>query len=266
MKKLAVVTVTYNAEQYIDITIKSVLRQSFNDYEYIIIDGKSTDKTVEKAKVYKKYFSERNINMVIISQPDKGVFDAMNLSLNYVNAEYIIFLNAGDFFADSEIINSIFNTGKYLDFDIAYGNYYAYRGNKRKKYIAKPVENLKSGMISSHQAFFTKAELLRHRNFDISYEMASDYDFFADMYLRGISFKKIDKEIVYFDIYGNSYKGAKKTHLEVMDIQKKHGFIDDKTYRKNLYMAELIGWKKKMIQKLPNFIRFHSYETFEVNI
>ena len=93
---ITIVTITYNAEKELPDTIKSVMEQTFHDYEHLIIDGASTDHTLEIAR--------RNPEARIISERDKGLYDAMNKGLAYARGEYILFLNAGDTFRTPDIL------------------------------------------------------------------------------------------------------------------------------------------------------------------
>ena len=102
MKKITVVTVCFNCVGIIEQTIKSVISQDYPELEYIIIDGASQDGTLNIVYKYQNYITK------ILSEPDKGIFDAMNKSLNYVTGKYILFMNAGDTFANEHIVSDIF--------------------------------------------------------------------------------------------------------------------------------------------------------------
>ena len=112
--KITVVTVCLNAEKTIQNTIESVLNQTYQDIEYIIMDGKSTDKTVE---IVEKYKNDSKINF--ISEKDNGLYKAMNKATKISSGEYIVFLNSGDTFCDNTVIADLV---PYLHADIVYGN------------------------------------------------------------------------------------------------------------------------------------------------
>lgn len=102
--KLSIITVCYNAENEIARTIESVLKQTFNDFEYIIVDGSSTDSTLNIVNSYKSSIQQ------IISEPDKGIYDAMNKGIKMANGEWVIMMNAGDQFASNTVLDEIFSS------------------------------------------------------------------------------------------------------------------------------------------------------------
>lgn len=228
MLSVAVVTVTYNAEAGLRKTIDSVLAQSYGKLEYWIMDGESSDATIAIAEGYKSEFEKKKIPYQIISQADNGIFDAMNRSLSFIHSDYVIFLNAEDFFASGEVIESIFRNRLHTNSDVIYGNYYAYSKNKRKRYVSRSASELPKHMICTHQAIFTKTALLRERNYDIQYKMTADYDFYLYMYLQRKVFEKIDIEIVYFDIAGASQRNAKLAQMERVRLLIENGCIDSR--------------------------------------
>ena len=114
-QKITVVTVCYNAVKEIEKTIQSVISQTYDNVEYIIVDGGSTDGTLD---IIRKY-SSRITRWV--SEPDKGIFDAMNKSAHMATGEYINFMNAGDLFFDEKVLSDIF-AGRSYDEDVLYGS------------------------------------------------------------------------------------------------------------------------------------------------
>lgn len=100
--KVSVITICFNAEKEIQRTIKSVVNQTFEDFEYIIIDGNSSDNTLAVIKSYKSRIQQ------LISEPDDGIYDAMNKGVRFAKGEWLIFMNAGDCFADNNVLQNIF--------------------------------------------------------------------------------------------------------------------------------------------------------------
>ena len=115
---ISVVTICYNAKNDLEKTILSVLSQTYQDIEYIIIDGGSTDGTVD---IIHKY-SERLFYW--ISEPDKGIYDAMNKGMDRATGSWINFMNAGDTFCDNEVIKNIFGYNDLSDYSVFYGDCY----------------------------------------------------------------------------------------------------------------------------------------------
>jgi glycosyltransferase involved in cell wall biosynthesis len=182
--KISVVTVCYNAEKLIEETILSVINQTYSDIEYIIIDGASTDDTMNIVNKYRDRIA------IIVSEPDKGIFDAMNKSLAYINGQYVIFMNAGDKFYDKHIVSKAFdNIDK--DYDLVYGDvvWQTAHGYMYKK--ASPVYLInnvsKKDLIYksqgiSHQALFTNSCILKKIKFDLKYPIGADYDTTAKIF------------------------------------------------------------------------------------
>lgn len=104
--QITVITICYNAGKEIERTMKSVLEQTFDDYEYIIVDGKSTDETLEIAKRVLSDYPEKDVK--IISEPDKGIYDAMNKGIKMASGEWLCMMNAGDRFASDNVLSAVF--------------------------------------------------------------------------------------------------------------------------------------------------------------
>ncbi len=168
MKKLTVITVTYNCEDLILATINSVLMQtSIEDIEYIIIDGDSSDNTVDIAK--------KNDGIFVISEPDEGIYDAMNKGVSLATSPYCIFLNAGDVFANKFIVNDIINIASRNTGNIIIGHH----GILGREAICQPrlsEKVSKSYMNFCHQAIVMPRSLLLMYPFNVKYRLASDFD------------------------------------------------------------------------------------------
>lgn len=260
MIKVSVVTVTYNAEKYISRTIESVLIQDYPQLEYIIVDGKSLDNTIKIIEKYNDLFVDKGIKFRYISEKDNGIFDAMNKSLSLLESDYVLFLNAGDYLVDGKTIKKVFMKIFDCNADIIYGNYYVYSKNKRKKIISEPTMELSKKMICTHQAIFTKICCLKERPYNTNYKMAADYDFYLEMFKKGKIFLKVDIPIVYFDIAGVSQTMAEITQNEKISIQLQQGCISKLEYDNRKKKVKFICYRKKLIQLLPDFIRFYSYD------
>jgi len=173
----SVITVTYNAEKWLENTINSIISQTYDRIEYIIIDGKSTDKTVEIIEKHAAKITSW------ISEPDKGLYDAMNKGLKKATGDYIWFINAGDkiYATDTvqKIVNSIGEEDKLPD--IVYGetaiinNKQEFTGMRRLKAPEKLTwKSFKMGMLVSHQSFIVKHNIAPFFNTD--YRFSADFD------------------------------------------------------------------------------------------
>ncbi len=175
--KISIITTTFNSATYLEDCIKSVLKQDYKDIEYIIIDGKSTDDTIKIANQYK---SEINI---LISEPDNGIYDALNKGVALATGEVIGIMHSDDFFADETILNKVSTLFKQTNTDVLYGNLdYVNRGNPKKiirKWRSKKYkENLFSwGWMPAHPTFYAKRDLfVKFGNYNLQYKSAADYD------------------------------------------------------------------------------------------
>jgi glycosyltransferase involved in cell wall biosynthesis len=170
---ISIVTVTYNADQLLERTLKSVFDQTYKAIEYIIVDGASTDKTMEIVA------RNRNRFATVISERDKGIYDAMNKGLNEATGEYLLFLNAGDELFDTSTLEKVFSSAQAAD--VYYGNTMIVdeKGNELGSRRLAPPENLnwkslQFGMCVSHQSFIAKRSLAGEYNLD--YRISADID------------------------------------------------------------------------------------------
>lgn len=173
-KVISIVTISYNCEKSIQRTINSVINQTYKGFEYIIIDGASTDQTVEVIKSNEEFID------FWVSEPDKGIYDAMAKGLHYATGEWIIFMNAGDCFASLDVLMSIFGDTKkdYSCYSVIYGDMMADRGLSTEIIKARPFflnKSMLPAMGFSHQSVFIRTELAKKIGFDPTYIVAADY-------------------------------------------------------------------------------------------
>ena len=177
--KVSVVTVCYNSQDTIAQTIESVLSQTCDEYEYIIIDGASTDATRD---IIAKYNADGRIRLV--SEPDNGLYDAMNKGHSLAEGEYIIYMNSGDTFADTDVLKDMI---PYLDghAELVYGNVIRIKEGGRilERYPGKhrPLILLAQGKMMCHQSIFTRCDIMKQYGFDMKYSITADYDFLMRM-------------------------------------------------------------------------------------
>lgn len=187
--KISIITVCYNAEESINDTILSVINQGYKNYEYIIVDGQSTDKTLEIIDKYRSYITK------LVSDKDQGIYDAMNKGLELVSddSDFILFLNSGDILCDN-ILSDIFEEGLEEYNCNLYGNFLY---GEEEKIIP---DNLNWFFLSRHtichQAIFFNTRLHKNYKYNLNYKICADYEVILRMYLNGIKFIKIPKPIV----------------------------------------------------------------------
>ena len=176
--KFSIITVTYNAEKVLEDTIQSVIFQTYRNVEYIIVDGASKDHTLG---IVNKYHNRIN---KVISEPDKGLYDAMNKGIQLATGDYLCFLNAGDKFHDSETLQKIVHTLKGQELpDVIYGETAIVDEEGHflhMRRLSAPAhlnwKSFKQGMLVCHQAFFANRELAINHLYDLQYRFSADFD------------------------------------------------------------------------------------------
>lgn len=197
--KVSIVTISYNAEKEIERTLNSVISQTYDNIQYVIIDGESTDDTLNIIKKYKD-----KIN-VIISEPDKGIYNAMNKSLDYCDGEWVIFMNAGDCFVDTHVLSEIFNNRNLDDFAVIFGFTLTSKGlMPLKPFVCKAGRTLQMGFC--HQSSLVRRNIIKKFRFDERYKIAADYNLMFRIWNAGYHFYNSGITIAYFDTSGLSSK------------------------------------------------------------
>jgi glycosyltransferase involved in cell wall biosynthesis len=219
--KISIITVVYNAEKFIEETINSVISQSYENIEFLIVDGKSTDKTLE---IIDKY---RNDISAVISESDSGIYDAMNKGMGLASGDFVTFLNAGDSYVDKETVKNIFEkVGD--DIDVVYGDYIAILNDKEVYKKARPFirESLYKYVTATvcHQAIFVKREI--SPNYNLSYILKGELDwYFNILKAKPIKFEYISVPVVFYKRGG---VGEQKYFLnlkEIMGVIYKNGGV-----------------------------------------
>lgn len=223
MKKLSIITITYNAEKTLERTLKSVHEQTYENIEHIIIDGKSTDNTLD---LIRKYGNEK---MRWISEPDKGIYDAMNKGIAMAKGDYICFINAGDTFYATNTVESIFYSANSLSKlpDIIYGETAIVDINNTFLHMRrlKAPESLtwksfKKGMLVCHQAFIVRKELVEEYNTE--YRFSSDVDWCIRMMKKSNIIHNTKEILINYLNEGVTTANRKKSLIERYKIMANH--------------------------------------------
>ena len=225
--KISIITISYNAQRMIDETIRSVLEQTFTDYEYIFIDGKSNDGTVETICSYLEHFEAKGVSYRVVSEPDKGIYDAMNKGVALASGQWVLMLNAGDVLAH-ECVLEVFFKDKDYSADIVYGDvvnkFVSGKNTFYKRSSPLSLEKIKEGMIFCHQCVFVRNKVLKKYSFDTQYKIVADYDSFVRAYLDHVSFQYVNKVVAVYDCAGLSTANIKEALAETMLIKRRAGF------------------------------------------
>ena len=175
--KFSVITVCYNAQATIEDTIQSVIAQTYHHVEYIIVDGASKDRTLSIINRYRDRIA------TVVSEPDKGLYDAMNKGLRLATGDYVCFLNAGDSFHEDDTLQQMVHTLRELTElpDVLYGETELVDAEGhfvRMRRLQAPEHltwhSFRHGMLVCHQAFFAKRTLAEP--YDLSYRFSADFD------------------------------------------------------------------------------------------
>ena len=201
---ISVVTVVYNGEEHLEQTILSVLEQDYDNVDYIIVDGGSTDSTLDIIKKYEDAID------YWVSEPDKGIYNAMNKGVALCTGNYIGFINAGDFYNNNNIINDIVNIVNKENSDYIFGNIYAFSSGNISKVIKPTMDKYKVDMPFGHPSLFVRRSIMLKFGFSEKYKIVSDYDFVLKLVKKQYSYSYIDKIITQFRLDGisstNSYE------------------------------------------------------------
>jgi glycosyltransferase involved in cell wall biosynthesis len=243
--KISLVTVVYNAQDTIARCIESVINQKKIDLEYIIIDGGSTDNTLQIIAQYKSAIS------FFISEPDKGIYDAMNKGIKRAIGDIVGILNADDHFADDTVLHSVTQVFTNSEIDVLYGNLNFVDANDKivRKWRSKKCGNnsFNRGFMPPHPTFYAKRQLFEKLGFyNIEYGSAADYELMVRfMHRNKVRSFYLDKIMVIMRTGGVSNKNL-KNRLQAW----KH---DLRAMRENEIAFPLFAMLLKPLQKIDQF-------------
>lgn len=240
---VSIITVVYNAADTIARTIESVLNQTYNNIEYIVIDGASTDKTLDIIKSYHDIFNSRQgRTLKIISQPDNGMYDALNKGAKLVHGEIVGQINADDWY-ELCAVEKMVNLYKKKKYDVAWGSIIIHRPG------GNIIKHAKTGVIWSttgfcHPAMFSKRIVLIDNPYPLE-SMADDFDYITRIYRNGYKIVTIDEIISNYTFGG---MGSKKT---VKDVKKRiHNSYS--IYRK--YGMSRLYWFHRVFIEITKYV------------
>lgn len=231
-KILTIVTVCFNSEKKLDRCMKSVVSQLTPEVEYLIIDGASTDRTME---IVQK--NANNDNVRYVSEKDNGIYDAMNKGIRNANGQWIWFINSDDYISEG-LINVILSAVHInTNADCIYGNMEYIRNIEEKQYLElkiapENIDHIKFDMIIGHPSSICRVSSLQEiGGFDTNFKIAADWDLFLRMFNKGLKFVHVDKTFSRF--YNGGASSASHTHERHL-VRKKN-----KSYKViDLYMIK----------------------------
>lgn len=222
----SIITVCYNSEKTIERTIRSVLEQSCRDYEYILVDGASSDRTLEIIHQYEPLFQGK---MKLISEPDKGIYDAMNKGIRAASGELIGIVNSDDYY-EKDALEKIANAYAGYEYSIIYGMLRTIEDGKEVMVYLKNHEFLEKDMITHPTCFVTKKIYERFGGYSLKYPYSADYEFMLRI--------KREKEVRFIQVYSiisnfsmDGASGSTRAYRDTLKLQHEYGLIKDKEYR-----------------------------------
>ncbi|MDR0573685.1 MAG: glycosyltransferase [Tannerella sp.] len=223
----SVITVTYNAEKVLEKTLLSVLNQSYKHIEYLIVDGASSDKTTAMATRYKTLATDLD-GFEIVSEPDNGLYDAMNKGLKKATGDYVWFLNAGDMLKTTDTVENIASVCNQMKMpDIIYGetdlldsesNVFAERRLKAPGRLT--WKSFCMGMLVSHQAFIAKRKIAPE--YDLKYRFSADFDWCIRCMKKTDSIVNSGMRLVNYQYEGTTTANRKASLKERYEIMCKY--------------------------------------------
>ncbi|URM33463.1 glycosyltransferase [Cytobacillus firmus] len=212
--KISIITACYNSEKTIEQTIQSVLNQTYENIEYIIVDGASTDGTMEIVKKYHDRIS------LVVSEKDSGVYDAFNKGVQYACGDYILFLNSDDYLIENTVLKYVANQIELRSNPIGvYGDIYI--KNETTGFIRRlgqqiDLSNIKNGKMPPHPAtFLQKSVITEFEGFNLNYQIAADFELLTKIFM------KYEKDIYHIPILVSVFRlGGLSSNIKTLQIVK----------------------------------------------
>ena len=216
---ISVVTINRNMREGLETTLKSVIAQTYENLEFLVIDGGSDDGSAE---LIRRFASEIDY---WVSEPDGGIYDAMNKGVRAATGEWVIFMNAGDRFHDNGAVADVFGES-HSDADLVYGHSVCWYPREKIERVVpgEPATVLPLRVNCSHQSLFARRSLLAERPFSLDL-IASDYEFLVRMYVAGRRFKGIDRVVGVNSNGGISDVRRLRSLTERLKIATGHGLM-----------------------------------------
>lgn len=254
--RVSIITVCFNSEDYILSTIESVLSQDYLDIEYIVVDGNSTDGTVEIIKSFGNKISRW------ISEPDLGIYDAMNKGINLATGDIIGIVNSDDFFHRNDSISKVVETLKNFPVQSVFADIIFVRRDNPEKVVRyfssqnfKPWK-MRFGFMPAHPTFFTyKTNFTKYGSYDSSFEIGADFELLLRfLYKNSISYKYIPIDLMKMRTGGVSTKSLISTLI--INQENLRAFKINKYYTNYVFLFS--RYFIKVFHYLPSFISYQS--------
>jgi len=221
---VSVITPTLNCEQFLEQTIRSVLDQTYDNIEYIIVDGGSTDRTLDIISKYEDRIS------YWVSEPDNGIYDAMNKGVGLARGDIVGIINSDDWYALDAVEAVVEAYRENQEVDFFFGN--MFKLNRHGTVLEMLEGSLKKLFICNtlyHPTCFLRMDIYERHKFNTDCPIAADYELMLKLYLSGTRFHHIDKPLAYFRTGGGSYR-LRRSLAQALVVRRKYHIISDYEY------------------------------------
>lgn len=239
MIKFSIITCTYNASEVLQRTLDSVMSQTWGQIEHIIVDGASKDSTVAMAEAYRRRSTEEETehDIIIKSEPDRGLYDAMNKGLQLATGDYVVFLNAGDVLPTDETLENISNDVNERSDGrlpaVLYGDTNIVDNNGellRPRRLAPPDDlswrSFRHGMLVCHQAFYVRTDIAKAEPYNLKYRFSADVDWCIRVMKRaekkGLPLLRLPEVVVNYLDGGMTNKNHRASLIERFNVMSHH--------------------------------------------
>lgn len=239
MIKFSIITCTYNAAEVLQRTLDSVMSQTWGQIEHIIVDGASKDSTMAMAEAYRRRSAEEETehDIIIKSEPDRGLYDAMNKGLQLATGDYVVFLNAGDVLPTDETLENISNDvnersdGRlpavlYGDTNIVDNNGELLRPRRLVPPDDLSWRSFRHGMLVCHQAFYVRTDIAKAEPYNLKYRFSADVDWCIRVMKRaekeGLPLLRLPEVVVNYLDGGMTNKNHRASLIERFNVMSHH--------------------------------------------
>lgn len=253
---VSIITICFNSAKNIRSTIESILKQTYNNIEYILIDGASKDNTLEIIKEYEGQFLAKNIIYRWVSEPDKGIYDALNKGILLATGEWVGIIHSDDWY-ESDALEKLFLTEEVANYDLLYGLVKVIASDKQIHSIEQKMFTSLPTDPMQHQGIFVKRRLHDEIGlYSTDYKIAADYDFLLKCFLAGKSAKFIFCIVASFSRTGisNSDKMAHLSVLEGYQILYRNQLISKTKLLVVGYTKAGLLWLTNQLRKFKRFL------------
>jgi len=247
---ISIITATFNSAGTVEDTFKSMLRQTFQDIDYVVVDGGSTDATIDIIKRYEPLFEGK---MRWISEKDNGIYDAMNKGIAMTKGDVVGILNSDDFYTSDDILEQVAKAMENQDLDAVYGDiHYVHPDNLEKSiryYSSKPFRRrwMRCGFMPAHPSFYCRRSIYeKYGTFDLDFPVSADFDNLLRLiYIHKIKTQYIEKDFVTMRSGGMTSSGFKSVKAGLRDRSK--SLKKNHVYSNKIMLCSLYVYKYFMM-------------------